>query len=161
MSESMIRNRFLEICNHLKTKKHTLGFRLEQFESEVDTIAIEHGGMKETVSGWHFANFKYRGVIYIERLPADNVATVALSVRAWLDDNDDLRDKYSLGVPKMEVLKLDNDRLVDVIINTDFVDEIYLTETEDGPITWRGQEFDIAPYPVDYAETSEVNDAPA
>lgn len=160
MSE-VIRNRFLELCMHLKEKANVLGFRVEQFDSEVDTISIAHGGAKETESGWHFANFEYRGVIYIERLPADKVSLLALSVKAWLDDNDDLRDEYKLAAPQMEIIKLDKKTLVDVIINTNFIDEIFLTETEDGPVTWRGQTFDVAPYLVDYAENAEVNNAPA
>lgn len=158
MADGVIRNRFMELCEHLKNNKDKLGFALEQFESESDKITVDYGGGNETVQGWHFANFKYRGTVYIERLPGEKLALLALVIRAWLDESDDMRSKYKLPVPEIRTIKLDERRL-DVIVDIDFVDEVFLAESEDGPIVWNGKTFDVAEYPVDYAEEGTVNNA--
>lgn len=158
MSERVIRNRFLELCNHLKQKKDKLGFTDEQFNAETDELKVESCGLKETTQGWHFANFRYRGTIYIERLPAGKLALLALLLRAWLDEFDDLRRKYNLDDPTVESIKLD-DSYLDVLVQLNFVDEVYLAEVEDGDIEFNGKTYDVDEYPVNYAEQGTVNDA--
>ena len=65
----MIRNRFKELCAFLKNKKASLKLQDEQFDAEVENMTVEDGGHNETVNGVHFCNFRYQGVLYIERLP--------------------------------------------------------------------------------------------
>ncbi|MDD5699034.1 MAG: phage tail protein [Victivallaceae bacterium] len=159
MSENAIRNRFLELCKHLQDKKQLLQFRIEQFDSEIEQLTVEPGGNNETVQGWHVANFRYRGMIYIERLPGEKLALLALMIRAWLDEHDDTRAKYNLDHPKIETVAL-GDGLKDVLIAAEFVDEVFVVPTEGGPVEWFGETFDAGVYPVDYAESGEVNGAP-
>ncbi len=155
MSDGVIRNRFLELCKHLKNKKTLLKFTIEHFDSEVEQMTVDNGGQQETEQGWHFANFRYRGMIYIERLPGETLALLALMIRAWLDEHDDTRNKYRLEQPVIETDDLGGG-FVDVICEINFVDEVFLVESATGPIEWRGGKFDLGEYPVNYAEGGDI-----
>ncbi len=157
MSDGVIRNRFLELCRHLKDKKNILKFTVEHFDSEVEEMTVENGGQNETEQGWHFANFRYRGMIYIERLPGETFALLALMIRAWLDEHDDTRNTYRLEQPVIESVDLGGN-LVDAMCEINFVDEVFLVESETGPIEWRGGKYDLGVYPVNYAEQGAIGD---
>ncbi len=155
----MIRCRFNELCEYLKTKKELLAFNDEQFDSEFVGLTVYPGGGNETTEGYHIANFAYDGLIYIERMPGQTLALLAMLVRAWLDEHDDLRDQYKLQNPVIDTVTLDESYL-DVLINTAFVDEIHVIPSETGAIDWQDLKFDIGDFVYDIAESGTVNDAP-
>lgn len=152
----MIRNRFQEICAFLKTKKTTLKFRDDQLDAEIENMTVEDGGHSETVNGFHFANFKYQGVIYVERLPEDSFPMLAILIKAWLDNNDNLRSKYKLKSPDLEVISL-GDKLVDVLATIDFVDEVYLAPSASGQVEIDGKKYEVGEYQLFVAESGIVN----
>lgn len=152
----MIRNRFQELCSHLKKKKTLLKFRDEQFGTEVESLSITDGGHNETTEGSHFANLRYQGVIYIERLPESSLALLAILTKAWLDNNDDVRDIYKLKPPTTEVISL-GDHCLMVVIDIDFVDPVYLVEDPDGNIEINGKTYADTDFEYWIAESGEVH----
>lgn len=158
MADNEIRSRFSELCDHLKERYNTLGFLQENFSSETSILTIENGGLNETTQGWHFANFRYIGTIYIEQLPASNIPLLALLIRAWLDEFDDLRNDFDLLDPTIEIIEIDATN-VKAIIKVDFIDDAYLVETVDGRIPFDGKVYDISPPAIKYAESGTVNGA--
>jgi hypothetical protein len=156
VDESAIRNRFLELCEHLKTKTLLLGFTVEQFSSKIELMTVESGGLQETEQGWHFANLRYQGLIYIEHLPEEKLVLLALMIRAWLDEHDDTRGKYNLCEPEITTTPLEDGSL-DTFIRINFLDDVYLVETLDGPIEWRESTYDVEVYTVNYAEEATLD----
>ena len=154
----MIRNRFDELCVYLKAQHLLLKVRPEQFDSELEDFTVEPGGHNVTVNGLYFANFRYRGILYIERLPQSTLPYLALLVKAWLDDNDDVRGDFRLPAPSIQAVNLDG-KLMDVVVTTEFIDPVYLAESADGPVKFCGKSYAVAEYAVCVAETGEVNHA--
>ena len=155
----MIRNRFLELCEYIKSKTTLLKIRSSQLESEISDLTVEPGGHNESIKGWHLANFRYRGTIYIERMPGESLSLLMALIRAWLDEFDDLRDKYSLADPKFETIN-ENNKLLTVIGSIEFIDDVYLVEDENGPIRWFGKNYNTGDYPYNVAEEGNTNGAP-
>ena len=167
----MIRNRFQELCVFLKNKKTSLKFRDDQFDAEKENMTVEDGGHNETVNGVHFANFRYQGVIYIERLPEASFPMLAIYIKAWLDDSDNLRSKYKLKSPQLEVISL-GDNLIDAMATIEFVDEVYLVKVNvappddggpavpgDGQVEISGKIYEEAEYQLSIAEVGAVRGA--
>ncbi len=165
----MIRNRFKELCAFLKNKKASLKLQDEQFDAEVENMTVEDGGHNETVNGVHFCNFRYQGVLYIERLPESAFPMLAIYIKAWLDDNDELRSKYKLKFPSLEVVSLGSN-LVDVMGTIDFVDEVYLVKVTvppppdgspivpgEGQLELNGKIYEVGTYSLLIAELADVN----
>lgn len=159
MAANAIRNRFFELCEYIKTNTTLLKIRNSQFESEITDLTVEPGGHNESIKGWHFANFKYRGTIYIERMPGESLSLLMALIRAWLDEFDDLRDKYKLADPKVETIN-ENNKLLTVMGAIEFVDDVYLVEDENGPIRWFGKNYTTGEYPYNVAEDGNANGAP-
>lgn len=155
----MIRNRFLELCKHLKDSNTQLGFKDEQFEMDSSNMRIEDGGHNETVDGYHFANLAYSGTIYIERFPEKNFAFIAVLIKAWLDGNDRIREDFNLPPARIETIDL-GDGLLDLLIQIDFIDEVFLTPDETGFIQWCGKSYSVVEYPVNWADDGTVHEAP-
>lgn len=153
----MIRNRFNELCEHLKAQALSLQFRPEQFDTELEDFTVESGGHNETENGFWFANFRYRGVIYLERLNKAALPLLALLVKAWLDENDDVRERFRLADPQFQAADLDS-KSMDVVVTVDFLDPVYLAEKADGQVKWCGRTFAVAEYPLCVAEAGKVND---
>ncbi len=159
MAADAIRNRFFELCKYIKTKTTLLKVKSDQIENEISDLSDEPGGHNETEEGWHFANFKYRGTIYIERMPGESLSLLMALIRAWLDESDDLREKYKLPAPKFEIIT-ENEKTITVFGTIEFVDEVYLVEADDGPIEWFGKTYTVGEYPLMIAEAGTVNGAP-
>ena len=137
----MIRSRFREFADHLKSKAMELGVAPENHNAETASMTLAQGGHNLTSEGWHLADLRYRGVL------------------AWLDDNDDTRDKYRLADPEIDLISLDASGLVDLIITCDFVDPVYITPAEGGRIRWNGEDFEPIEYDLWVAERGEVRGA--
>lgn len=156
-----IRCRFGDLVNHLKTKIKTLGVALENFDDAMAQIRILPGGRNETEEGWHFANLRYRGVLSIERISNNSAVLAMLYIRAWLDEHDDQRDRYKLGDPEASIIPLDNScTLVDLEVEVDFNDPVYLNMSDDNMIDWQSGSFNLSDYDLWIAENGTVNTAP-
>ncbi len=156
-----IRSRFWELVAFLKEKAAARGVPAENFDAETATMTLLPGGHNLTETGWHLANFKYTGAILIERVKRADAVMILLHARAWLDDNDDTRDDYKLPEPTAALMPLDAGDLVDVVISCDFVDPVYISEADDGELSWCGKKFDPIDYDLWIAERGKVNDADA
>ncbi|MEI8244361.1 MAG: phage tail protein [Lentisphaerota bacterium] len=165
----MIRNRFQELCVFLKKQKSSLKFQDDQFDAEIENMTVESGGHNETVNGVHLCNFRYQGVVYIERLPEASFPMLAIYIKSWLDNNDDLRSKYKLKSPLIDVVSLGS-KLIDAMATIDFVDEVYLvkanvTPPDDGSPAIPGENqvemfgaiYEVGEYALSIAEIGDVN----
>lgn len=159
----MIRNRYSELRAYIENRLPQLGLLQEQIDGDIDEISLAEGGHNETESGYHLCTFRYTGRIYIERLSAVQLPLLLLYVRSWLDEYDDTRGKYNLSDPAVDVIPLDPEKMIDVMVKTEFADEVFLSPVEHAgneTLEWDGRHFDVSPYVVDYAERGVVNDAP-
>jgi len=156
----MIRSRFNELCAYLQAQAATLKFRPEQCDTEIEDFTVADGGHQQTVKGYWFANFRYRGVLYIERLPLASLPVLAVQVKAWLDENDDVRYDFKLPDPQIQAAELD-DKTLDVVVTVEFIDPVYLAPAADGKgnVNWNGKSWTVAEYAVNVAEAGTVNDA--
>lgn len=156
-----IRSRFCELAEHLKTKLKTMQIAPENFQAEISQMVVASGGHNETTEGWHLTDLHYRGVFLVERMPQQSAIMLILHCRAWLDDNDDTRDRYRLPDPDAALVPLDASGLVDLILTVDFVDPVFLAEAENGEIAWNGRRFAPVDFDLWIAERGRVNGAPA
>lgn len=157
----ILRSRFSELSGHLKTHAATMGVPPENFQGEIARMQLASGGHNCTPQGWHLANLRYRGVLFIERIAQQAAIMLLIQCRAWLDENDDTRDKYKLTDPDVSLVPLDSGDLVDLIVSCDFVDPVYLAEAADGPVEWNGRKLAPVAYDLWTAERGTVNQAPA
>lgn len=161
-----IRSRYRELTEHLKLKAESMGIAPENFQAEIARMVLVSGGHNETTEGWHLTNFRYRGVILVERIEQQKAVMLMLHCRAWLDDHDDTRDDYKLPDPEINLVPLDGGAedsaggLVDVMMTIEFVDPVYIAEAENGAIEWNGRNFAPVAYDLWIAERGTVNQAP-
>ena len=147
----------VELSDFILSKKEFLELNEEQFDSWQENGTLEQGGHGLTEEGYHLMSFRYRGVIVIERMKDVNAVWFMAIVAAWLTDNNEDRDKYNLDDPEIEIIKLD-EKLIDIELTLDFVDEMYLSEAEDGPIECIGRSWTIDGFVPDVAETVDVQE---
>lgn len=161
----MIRSRFSELLRHLKGKAELYHIPPENFQDDTADMTVESGGHDITVQGLHFADFRYRGVILVERVPAQTATMLILHARAWLDTHDDQREIHELAEPAITLLRLDTGNLTDLMLDIEFCDPVYLSKAaadapESGVISWDGADYTLDEYDLWTAETGEVNRAP-
>ena len=158
-----MQNHFLALQHFLEQNYLRLNVKAEQMTFDVDNLTVTDGGHGETIDGYHFANLKYSGIVYAERLPKHKLLFFSVLIKSWLDRFDEVRQKYDLPDIKLEVIPLDNGKLIDVMATLEFVDEVYLTPAEVpgvDTIEWAGRLWHGADYPVDYAASGRVAGAP-
>lgn len=152
-----VRSRFRELADHLKEKSAMLGVAPENVQAEIATMVLACGGHNETEVGWHLADLRYRGVLLIERVRQPAAVMLLMHCRAWLDENDDTRTRYSLDDPEINLIPLDASELVDLVISCDFVDPVFIAEAENGEIRWNGRNYAPVEYDLRIAERGNVN----
>lgn len=157
----MIRSRYRELAEHLKTKCKELGVRLENFGSEIAEMTLSSGGRNNTEQGLHLADLRYQGVFFIERINTGAAILALIHVRAWLDSNDDTRGRYKLPDPQVSMVKLDGEEdLSDLLLTIEFVDPIYIAPSESGTVEYNGVKYGVEPYDLWVAENGSVMQAP-
>lgn len=149
-----IRCRSGELAEHLKNNLDRLGLAPEQFDYEITNLTVVPGGLNEDENGVHCANFRYRGVFYLEHLPRRHFALLALLVQNYLDTRDEIREKFALPAVTLEAISLDRGQTVDVDIAVEFVDPAYIVPDPDGPLVgFNGVRYNAGPYDLRIAET--------
>lgn len=156
----MIRSRFDELGEYLKSRLASLFLRREQLTFDIEKMTIEEGGHEESVDGVHLCSFAYSGIIYAERLRRDVLGKLLIFVRGWLDEHDDTRGRFKLASPAVDLIALD-DSFIDAMITIQFVDPVYLAEG-DGPdaIDWDGRKFSLTGFEYRVAESGTVEGGP-
>ncbi|AMO55982.1 phage tail protein [Endozoicomonas montiporae] len=134
---------------------HLLGKRLarnEDIESWVDRCSIipEARHMGEYAE---ICQQQSTCTVVIERFSGDARKIMAL-VTAWLQDNDDNRERFGLGDPEIDVTPLDKSgKSSDVDISLVFYDPVMVRLDTDGDIHWQGLRWSLIDDPlVDTAE---------
>lgn len=160
-----IKARFRELAEHLKTKGKLLNIRPENYQTDIVQFMLCPGGHNITPQGLYLANFRYRASLYVERIAMPAAITLMIHARAWLDDNDDTRDKYKLADPEISIIELDDGDLVDLLLTGEFIDPVYLAPAPEGTpdaeiIEWNGRRYTVAEYDLWIAERGEVNGGP-
>lgn len=150
-----MRSRFDELRDYLKANLGLLRAKKEQFDSTVENATGEPGGLNCTEKGYHVMNLRYRGVIWIERLPRPALELLMIMTAMWLAQNDDTRQNHALGGPEYDFIDLGGG-LQDVEIAIDFVDDFYIAAADDGPVDWEGQKFAPVDFDLWTAESAEV-----
>ncbi len=151
-------NKFAELYKYILTKKDYLKLNKEAFDSWIEDGKAEFGGRKETTAGWQILSWHYTGVITVERINQELVIYLLLFVTTWLMDNDNTRENFKLSQPNVEFFRI-NDTLFDMEISIPFVDNIYLSQDDDGPIDWIDMKWKIDGYTFDIATSFELMDA--
>lgn len=153
---SDIRFRFQELTEFLKRKMLPLGVPAENFQQETGSLTLACGGHNETESGWHLADLRYRAVLRIDGVPQSAVMLFLVHCRAWLDENDDTRGFYHLAEPQIDLQPASPDGIT-LRLSCEFVDPVYITESENGEIGWNGRNYTLDDYDLKIAELGEVN----
>ena len=153
-----MRNRFAELNKYLLGKAKFLKLNPENYDSWIEDGSIDAGGMNELEEGYEILSWRYSGVITIEHINQAKVMFLLLFVRTWLQDNDDLRERYNLGAPKIELIRID-DNYFDVELTIDFVDNIFIAQDEKGPIDWLNKKWNIDGYDLWIAEAFDLTEA--
>lgn len=123
----------------------------EQLDSWTDQVQVELI-WKPDENGMHMGDMNYGATIVLERF-ADNPARLFALVGSWLVTYDPDRD----GLPNVvfDVTMLDDD-LADVDIKLQFTEAQYLSEDDDGEISFGGKSYSFKPYELWVAEEGEV-----
>lgn len=152
-------SKFAQLCTYLASKTMTLKIRDDQFSTETDGGRIEPGGQNETEAGFHLMDFFYTGTLYFERLPEGSLPLLLVLITSWLSDNDDGRARRGLEWPRVDFIDLGS-RLLDVLVEIDFVDMFFAAEDEAGEIEIGDNTYSIDGYELAVAERGEVNGGP-
>jgi hypothetical protein len=154
-----MKSKLSQLSTYLTGKLDLLGIRLEQLETDVADGTVEPGGLSETETGIHLADFAYEGTLLIERLPADSLGMLLLLIVAWLCANDPDRSGRNLPWPSVETIALGSG-LLDAVVEIRFVDEFFGSLSEDGPIEMGGLRYAPDGYELRVAESGNVAGAP-
>ena len=91
--------------------------------------------------------------LFIERFSGD-ARQIMAQVTAWLQDNDDNRERFNLADPEIDVTPLDKSgKSHDVEISLEFYDPVMVRLDTDGDIHWQGLRWSLIDEPlIDTAE---------
>lgn len=144
------------LCAHLLDKTGLQ--RHGHFDAWANLCEVELGG-KDLGHGVEVCRLKYEAVIVLKRYPGDAFEITA-HVASWLRDHDPERFALSLDDPDMDV-HLNDDDTADIDFGISFEEAVEIVPAEDGPISWQGRRWRVAPVPVDVAETLDNMDGAA
>ena len=91
--------------------------------------------------------------LFIERFSGD-AREIMAQVTAWLQENDDNRERFKLADPEIDVTPLDKSgKSHDVEISLEFYDPVMVRLDTDGDIHWQGLRWSLIDEPlIDTAE---------
>ena len=141
---------------YLKSKKELLNITDANIDSFISQGQLRAGKHIETVDGFSFAYFEYEGRISIDNLLNEKFELLMIFIKAWLDDFDNLRKKLPQPIFTKEKIDDNNEK---VVVTIKFIDELFLTPDETGPINWQQGTFSIEAHDVKIATSGTVNSA--
>ncbi|PKQ80103.1 hypothetical protein AOX56_12670 [Aeromonas sobria] len=141
-----------EIKRVLPAKCHT---HLDSW-MENGTIRLEPKNMGPT--GVDVAWLTYQAVFTVEQLPFRELdpAIVLASVAAWVQENDEFRERFELADPEYAVTPND-EKTADLEIQLAFTEPLRLIEHPKGHINWMGKRWNVAPYEIWVADHIDMN----
>jgi hypothetical protein len=122
---------------------------------ESGTVKLEPKNMG--AGGVIVAQLSYQAVFTVEGLPfrlVDPAMLLAVAA-AWVQEHDHDRDMRGLEDPTYTVTPLD-DATADMELAVDFIEPLSLIPDENGPISWQGQRWKVAPYEVWVALDADI-----
>lgn len=142
------------LLQHLKsvlpTRQHK---HIECWMEDLELIT----GAKNQGLGADIGQISYTASFSFERFPFKEIdpAVIMANVIAWLEDNDTQRETYELNDPSFDVTPT-SDTTVEMTLDIEFIEPLMVVQDDAGQITWRGQQWALAPYEIWVAEHGEV-----
>lgn len=131
----------------------------EQIESWVENPRIVPSAtIKSSTGGLVIYQQTYTAVIAIERFPHKTIPVERLfaHVSAWLIDNDN-PDRFDHEDARIETdVEIMDDETADIEISIDFIEEVEIFKRPGGPIRLNGEDWDLEPVEIYYAEEGEL-----
>jgi len=128
----------------------------EQLDSWMESGELETASKNLGNGGIRICRLKYDAVIYIERYTKAPELLMVL-VSTWVMDHDPERYSLELGEPKMDIDVI-NERMADVEIKIPFYENVDLVVDGNGPVSFNGQQWQIASTEIDAADQVAVGD---
>ncbi len=127
----------------------------QKFETWVENIRLQTRGSYEG-NRVLLHTMEYRAVFSIEGYTYRKYPIELFNARllTWLADNDD-REELSDSSPNITI-DLINDDIADIELTLQFEEDVYITESEGGPIEYCGRTWALEEPEHDVAESSEV-----
>jgi len=102
---------------------------------------------------------EYRAVISMESFAYQEASIELFSARllTWLADNDD-RSELNDKDPDISCTLLD-DEVAEIEVTLQFEEDVYICESESGPIEFKGKKWAFVDIEHDFAETFEITTA--
>lgn len=115
---------------------------------------------KDQGLGSDIGYMQYTAVFSFEQFPFKKVhpSTVMINVLAWLDDNDELREKFDLAEPRFDI-EPESDDTVIMTLEVELIEQLMVIEDPNGDIVWRGKRWINAPYEIWEAEHISIINA--
>lgn len=138
-------------------------FDENQLDSWAEKATLIPSGRRVTVGlddmqGVEIGHVEYTGVFVIENY-AGPAFSIFAQVFSWQIENDDNRERFSLGEAEFDVDPLDNGR-VDIEIRMPFVEPLCLVPDDDGAVQLDGRQWRVESPVIYEAESAEVLPAP-
>ena len=114
---------------------------------------------KNQGQGLDIGYMQYTAVFSFERFPFKKVnpAIVMINVLAWIDDNDEYRERFKLVNPSFDV-EPESDDTVIMTLEVELIEPLMVIKDPDGEIVWRGKRWTNAPYEIwEAAHISIIN----
>lgn len=142
------------LMNHLKSvipsRQHK---HMECWMEDIEMML----GAKNQGLGAEIGYISYNASFSFERFPFQKIdpAIVIASVMAWLMDTDKHREDFYLNDPTFDI-ESESDSTVLMTLEVEFIEPLMVVPDENGPITWQGEKWSLAPYEVWVAEHGDV-----
>lgn len=130
-------------------------FAAEQFDYWMENGTAEYAA-KRVGQGVVLCRFRYDAVLSVERYSQSADLFLAL-LSAWLLDNDADREGDDLPMPDVDVTPL-NDRMADIEITVNFIEDITLVPDPEGAIAFSGEQWRLSDVSLNTADQVGVGD---
>lgn len=114
-------------------------------------------GSKNQGQGSDIGFISYSAQFTFERFPFKDIdpAMIIANVIAWLEDNDQHRERFELNDPSFDI-DAESDKTVSLALDIEFIEPLMVVPDENGNILWHGQKWSLAPYEIWTATHGDV-----
>ena len=150
------------LTKYLKNKLSLLNLKNDNFESSMEKMTVVNTGAYQRDNSLVLCQTKTDCVYWFENINGTYLPLLTALITAWLYKNDlcnNSDDNAQISIDVIELEDNSTNKLMDLIINLTFVDEILIQENESGPIELNGVNYDEGTAIVDVAEAGTVNGA--
>ncbi len=144
---------YLQLKDLVQSHLSTWGVTSDACEFELGDIEVLPGGMKKTSKGLHFGFVKYTSTAFIDSMLFSALPFLTVSVHNAFRLRENSEDLANITIRTVEL----NDGRVNVEIEIEFKEVVYLATSENGPIEIGGVHYDYIPNDLWVAEFFKVS----